>query len=591
MFTQKLIDVYNLKTHHTQAPITNQKYILNSLLLVGLVIINQSIRRTIVTRNLLLPTQLWQNLLRQLLPQLNTPLIKRINIPHGPLREDLHLVHGNQNSEHARSQLLEEEGCGGSVALEDLVGHKGVHLGGGHASFLLELGTDLVGTLPESHGFRLGKVVGKEDGMVVDGCAEVLGDIVVCFDGCEEIAGNDLRSLVDELVEGMLSVRSGLSPDDGPSLDIDPIAFFVDGLSITFHVGLLEVSRESMHVLIVRQDGQTLCLMEVIVPNTDQCQSQWQVVLGIGSQKVLIYGMRSCMHFHPIVKSQRQGDGSTNGRPDGVSTSDPIPKSEHVVGINSKFRDSRCIRGKRGKVLRHTGGISLVVIQKPRLARTRIGHGLLRRKRLGCNQEERPFGIALLENFGSVRPIDIRDEEHFKIAFAVRLERLGDHDRTEVGPSDANVHDRVDGLAGVALPGSIADVFGERLDLGEDGVYLRHDILAVDVDGGVGLVAEGHVEDGAVFGVVDFDARVHFLGLAHDVRFRSELVEEVHGLFRDAVLRVVDEEVLEFEIHFVEAGGVSGEEVADLGVGVCGIVSCEGFPGCGGFDSRHGGYG
>ena len=102
---------------------------------------------------------------------LNTKLYLR-------LRENLHLVHGNQNSEHSRSQLLEEEGGRWAVALEDFVGCKGVDFLLGHFP-ALEIGTDLVGVLAKYHGLRLGKVVGEEDRVVVDGSTEVFGNIVV----------------------------------------------------------------------------------------------------------------------------------------------------------------------------------------------------------------------------------------------------------------------------------------------------------------------------------------------------------------------------------------------------------------------------
>jgi hypothetical protein len=49
-----------------------------SLFLIGLVVIDQSIRRTIVTIHFTLALQLWQNLFRQSLTELDTPLICRV---------------------------------------------------------------------------------------------------------------------------------------------------------------------------------------------------------------------------------------------------------------------------------------------------------------------------------------------------------------------------------------------------------------------------------------------------------------------------------------------------------------------------------
>mmetsp|Transcript_9105 Transcript_9105/g.15829 ORF Transcript_9105/g.15829 Transcript_9105/m.15829 type:complete len:501 (-) Transcript_9105:206-1708(-) len=495
------------------------------LFLVGPVIVDQSIRRRIVTRNIRIPLQLWQNLLRQRFTQLNTPLIERIDIPDGPLSEDLHFVQGNQNAKHAGCQLLEEHGGRGSVSLKHLVGHQGLDLLVTHLAARLELRTDRIGILSEGHGLGLGKVVGKEDGVMIYWGLEVLGDIVVCFNGRQEIAGDHLCSLMNELIKRVLSIRSWLSPNDGTRLDIASLAIFGNVLSITFHISLLEVRRESVHVLIVGEDGQGFRLMKVIVPESDQRQGQRQVILGIGIQKVLIHGMRSRVHLHPVIESEAKRNWRTNGRPEGVATSHPIPKSEHVVGINTEGRHGGGIGGKGGKVLGHAALLSLVIIQQPLLGRSGICHGLLRREGLGRNEEEGALGIALLENFGNVCPVDIGAEEHFEVTFGVWLESLRDHDGSEVGSANTNVDYGVDGLASVSLPRSIADVFGKGLDLGEDLVDLRHDILSIDVDGSVGLIPQRDVEDGAALGVVDFLSREHFLGLSHDIGFGGELVE------------------------------------------------------------------
>lgn len=41
------------------------------------------------------------------------------------------------------------------------------------------------------------------------------GDRVERLNRGEEVAGDELGALVDQLVEGVLAVRAGLSPDDG----------------------------------------------------------------------------------------------------------------------------------------------------------------------------------------------------------------------------------------------------------------------------------------------------------------------------------------------------------------------------------------
>src|SRR5256885_8913757 len=50
-----------------------------------------------------------QDHLRQLLAQLDAPLVERVDAPDDPLREDLVLVHRDQHAERPRRQLRSEE--------------------------------------------------------------------------------------------------------------------------------------------------------------------------------------------------------------------------------------------------------------------------------------------------------------------------------------------------------------------------------------------------------------------------------------------------------------------------------------------------
>lgn len=74
---------------------------------------------------------------------------------------------------------------------------------------------------------------------------------------------------MDELVEGVLSVRARLSPDDRPRGVVHALAAARDVLAVALHVSLLEVRCEPVHVLPDRRpapDGQQRVLkMRVLV--------------------------------------------------------------------------------------------------------------------------------------------------------------------------------------------------------------------------------------------------------------------------------------------------------------------------------------
>src|SRR5262249_16990687 len=61
-----------------------------------------------------------------------------------------------------------------------------------------------------------------------------------------EITRNEPRPLVNELIEGMLAVGTGLSPVDGTGVIVDSRAFERDMLAIAFHGELLQIGRKSL---------------------------------------------------------------------------------------------------------------------------------------------------------------------------------------------------------------------------------------------------------------------------------------------------------------------------------------------------------
>ena len=156
---------------------------------------------------------------------------------------------------------------------------------------------------------------------------------------------------VTYLIEGMLPVGTRLTPKDRSCLDIHLLTALADVLSVRFHVSLLEISWESMHVLIIGQNRKSFSLEKVVVPDSNQRQGQRKIFLGRGVEKVLVNGMRTGVQLHPVVVANGQGNGGSNGTPERVASSDPVPESKHVVGINSKLGHSLGIGGKCSKML------------------------------------------------------------------------------------------------------------------------------------------------------------------------------------------------------------------------------------------------
>ena len=88
----------------------------------------------------------------------------------------------------------------------------------------------------------------------------------------------------------------------------------------------------------------------------------------------------------------------------------------------------------------------------------------------------------------------------------------------------------------------LADLVGEAGHPVEHGVDLGHDVFAVDDDRLALRGAQGHVQDGAIFGDVDLLAAKHGVDPRSQARFLGQLNEQLQRLVRDAVLGVVQEE-------------------------------------------------
>lgn len=75
----------------------------------------------------------------------------------------------------------------------------------------------------------------------------------------------DDSTLMHELIEAMLSIRARLTKDDRTSIDTFRVSDSVDRhpFAIAFHVDLLDVSREPVERLTVREDCSRLVTADI----------------------------------------------------------------------------------------------------------------------------------------------------------------------------------------------------------------------------------------------------------------------------------------------------------------------------------------
>ena len=95
-------------------------------------------------------------------------------------------------------------------------------------------------------------------------------------------------------------------------------------------------------------------------------------------------------------------------------------------------------------------------------------------------------------------------------------------------------------------------------------MHLRDDVLPVDDERRVARQAQRGVQDGPVLGDVDVVAAEHRLDALRSPRLVRELQEQRDRLVRDPVLRVVEVEPGGLGGQPLAAGGVGGEQVAQV---------------------------
>lgn len=517
-----------------------------------------------------------EDLLGELLAEFNTPLVVAVDVPDNALREDLVFVHGDEGAEAFRAHVVHHDGVCRLVAFEHLVRGEECDflfaLACG-AEFFLGLGEGLA----VHEGFGLGEEV-REELLVM------VAELVVAVGRGDEVARNHLGALVNKLVEGVLAVRTRFAPEDRASLVVYALAVAVNGLAVRFHVGLLEVGGEAVEVLVVREHGVTGSAKEVVVPHADEGEDGRQVLFDRGGLEVLIHFVGALVELHVVFEADAEADGKADGRPQGVAAAHPVPEFEHVGRVDTEFGDGFGVRGEGHEVLCDGGLVAIECLEDCVFGSFGVRHGFESRKCLGSDDEERFFEVHLLEGFGHVGAVDVRNEEHFRGGFAsdwffgIRLQGFGHHDRAQVGTADTDVHHVLDGLAGLAFPLAAADEVGEFFHVLEDCANFRHHVLAIDHDRVATLVAESGVEHGALFGGVDlFTAKV--LG-AHvfEIGGLQEVLEFCHGFVGDDVLGVVQEKSAGFGAELRSTGGVLGEEFLHVpGLGGFG-VGLEGLP-------------
>src|SRR5690606_20985099 len=83
---------------------------------------------------------------------------------------------------------------------------------------------------------------------------------------CNEITWNEACTLMNQLIKRMLPIGARLAPYDRTRGIGDSPARTVDRLAVALHIALLEISRKSMQILVIRQNSFRFRTKKIAVP-------------------------------------------------------------------------------------------------------------------------------------------------------------------------------------------------------------------------------------------------------------------------------------------------------------------------------------
>ena len=236
----------------------------------------------------------------------------------------------------------------------------------------------------------------------------IVGDWVVRFGGEDEVGWDELGTLVQELVEGVLCVGCGFTEEDWAGGIFHHLVIAGDGFSVGFHGELLEVGWEAVEVLVesrfckqneirradknLRGNQVSLSTKHIRVVNTQKASNDWDILLQRSGSEVHIHSMCTRQELMEVLESNVDSHTQANGRPDRVTTSNPALESEHVLGIDTKFRNFGLV-GREGNEVLGNVSLSICLLQEPFLGAVGICGSFCRGEGLGRDQEKRGLGI------------------------------------------------------------------------------------------------------------------------------------------------------------------------------------------------------
>ena len=375
----------------------------------------------------------------------------------------------------------------------------------------------------------------------------------------------------------MLTVGARLAPEDLAGGGGDGGAVGLDGLAVRLHRQLLQVRGEAGEIIRIRQHRTGFRAEEVAVPEADEAEQNWCVLGERCRPEVLVDPMKTVEEFGECLFADNGHDRQPDCRVHGITSAHPVPKAEHVVGVDAEVRDAFGVGGHGDEML--GDGVLTECVDEPAPGRGGVRECLEGGERLGRDDEQRRRRVESVERADEIGGVDVGYELRGDPRVGVVPECVVDHDRAQIGSTDADVDDGGDLLAGGTDPFARTHAIGEFAHGREDFVHIGDDVLAVDGQRRIGGKAQRGVQNSAILGGVDVFACEHGVALAFDVCGSGQFDQQGESLAGDAVLAVVDVKIRGGEGEGAPSVGVIGEQSSEMSIGNLGVVIGQFLPG------------
>ena len=158
------------------------------------------------------------------LTKLNTLLVKAVQVPYKALEHDLILKVSKKSTKGGRCKLITDDNAGWTFALEVLI------------QVLIFFAAGKCNDLSSNIGAKL---------LLAGAVLNVNIYSKLALLKADELKRNDIRALMEQLIEGMLSVGSWLTEDNRTGYIAYRLTEAVYGFTIGFHITLLKMCRET----------------------------------------------------------------------------------------------------------------------------------------------------------------------------------------------------------------------------------------------------------------------------------------------------------------------------------------------------------